>query len=320
MTRARWGRCAAAVAVGALLAGCSSPPPRPASSDRTPGAQSAPDTPSALPTSGPVPLVAGVLDPRVPIEPNARAVLGPPPGPKADQRPSRIAAPAQRFALLVGITHYQRPTHDTIGGAGDVRLFRSMLLEAGWLPQNVHVLTDAQATGVALRAQLRWLAAHSRPGTFTLFHYSGHVMQLGGDHEALWPVNSDIVDDAALAAVLGNGRGRMWVDIAGCEADSFAAGLASPRVLFTGSSQTTQKAYEYPPWGRSVWVGLLLDLGTRRRGADADHDGRVSVGEAIRYARYYAQGITLRQTPYGRQTPVVLGDRQLGWTLADPPA
>lgn len=43
------------------------------------------------------------------------------------------------------------------------------------------------------------------------------------------------------------------------------------------------------------------------------------MGEAIRYARYYAQGITLSQSP-GRQTQVVLGDRQLGWPLADPPA
>jgi len=247
-------------------------------------------------------------------------VLGRPPGAKADRRPSRVAPPQQRFAVLVGITNYRAPTRDTIGSAADARLFRSMLLKAGWLPQNIHLLTDRQVTGDALRGQLRWLASRSRPGTFTLFHYSGHVKQRGGGREALWPVDRDFVDDTAVAAALGRGTGRMWVDIAGCEAGSFAGDLPSARVLFTGSSKASEKSYEYPRWGLSVWTGLLLDQGTRRRRADADRDGRVTVGESIRFARYYAQAITLTQRPYGRQTPVVLGDRQLGWTLADPPA
>ena len=260
------------------------------------------------------------LDNRVPVVKGARAVLGRPPGAKVDRRPSRVAPPQQRFAVLVGVTNYRSPTRDTIGSAADAKLFQRMLLKAGWLPQNVRVLTDKQVTGKALRAQLAWLAARSRPGTFTLFHYSGHVKQRGGGREALWPVDRDFVDDTAVAAALGRGSGRMWVNIAGCEAGSFAGDLPSARVLFTGSSKATEKSYEYPRWGLSVWTGLLLDQGTRQRRADADRDGRVTVGESIRFARYYAQAITLTQRPYGRQTPVVLGDRELGWTLAEPPA
>ena len=52
----------------------------------------------------------------------------------------------------------------------------------------------------------------------------------------------------------------------------------------------------------------------------ADHNGRVTAGEALRYASYYAHAITRDQRPYGPQTPQVAGDPVRGWTLADPPA
>jgi hypothetical protein len=91
-------------------------------------------------------------------------------------------------------------------------------------------------------------------------------------------------------------------------------------VLFSGSSKATEKSYEYPPWGMSVWTGLVFDLGLRQGQADADNDGRTTIGETLRYSQYYAQAITLGQRPHGRQTPQFAGAADLGWTLADPPA
>jgi hypothetical protein len=167
---------------------------------------------------------------------------------------------------------------------------------------------------------MAWLAARSQPGTFTLFHWSGHVKQLGGGTEALWTVDRDWVRDTAVTAALTQGRGRMWVDIAGCEAGSFLPGLPSDRVLVSVSSRADEKSYEHPDWHLSVWSALLLDRGMRQGDADADHDGRVTVGEALRYATYYAQVVSWTQQPYGRQIPQVLGDPVRGWTLADPPA
>jgi len=120
--------------------------------------------------------------------------------------------------------------------------------------------------------------------------------------------------------LLGRSQGRLWVDIAGCEAASFMDGLPSDRVLFSGSSKGTEKSYEYPPWARSVWTGLVFDLGLSQGQADADGNGRTTIGETLRYSQYYAQAITLGQKPYGRQTPQFAGAPDLGWTLADPPA
>ena len=248
------------------------------------------------------------------------AVLGPPPGPQNDIRPARTAAPAARYAFLAGVTDYRSPTRDTIGSVNDVRLIRQSLLESGWLPANIRILTDEQVTGRSLRDGMAWLVAKGQPGTFTLFHYSGHVKQKGGTREALWPVDRDFVDDSEVAAVLSKVQGRMWVDIAGCEAGSFLPGLPSDRILVSASSKQTEKSYEYPPWTMSVWTGLLFDLGLNQGQADANGDGRTTVGESLRYATYYAQAITLGQRPHGRQTPQVEGAGDLGWTLADPPA
>jgi hypothetical protein len=245
--------------------------------------------------------------------------LGPPPGPQYDAPPAQTAPPEQRYAFLAGITHYRAPTHDTIGAANDVRFIASLLERNGWLPQNIRVVTDGAATGAAIRSGLTWLAGKSTPGTFTLFHYSGHVKQAGST-EKLWPVDRSFIDDSELAALLSGGTGKLWVDIAGCEAGGFMGDLPGARVLFSGSSRSTQKSYEYPQWGESIWTGLLFDIGTGQGGADADHNGRVTVGEALRYASYYATAITRDQRPYGPQTPQVAGDPVRGWTLADPPA
>ncbi|MCW2607516.1 MAG: peptidase caspase catalytic subunit p20, partial [Frankiales bacterium] len=246
--------------------------------------------------------------------------LGPPPGPQADRRPARTAAPADRYAFLVGVQDYRRPTKDTIGSRKDVQFVRQSLLDAGWLPGNIRVVVDGQASGAAVREGMRWLAGKSVPGTFAFFHYSGHVKQFGGGSEALWPVDRDFVRDAEVTRLLSPAQGRVWVDIAGCEAGSFLPGLPSDRVLVTTSSKASEKSYEYPEWGMSVWTGLLFDLAVVQGQADADADGRTTMGEALRYSTYYAQRITLRQEPHGRQTPQTAGDPVRGWTLADPPA
>ncbi len=251
----------------------------------------------------------------VPVDPG----LGPPPGPQTDRVPANTAAPADRYAVIVGITHYRAPTHETIGGASDARFIASSLEQAGWQSGNIRVLTDEAATGNAVRAALAWLAGKSHPGTFSFFHYSGHVQQ-GGGREYLWPIDHDLISNDEVGASLHRVAGYLWVDIAGCESGGFIGSLPSNQVLVTTSSEVTQKSYEYPDWGMSVWSGLLFDLGMSQGSADANNDGTVTMGEAIRYATYYAHRLTIYQSPYGPQTPQTAGDGVLGWTLANPPA
>lgn len=284
----------------------------PASTDpveQAPVAQSRPEPPAL--ESEPAPEPKPLATP--PLRPDGR------PGPVADRTPARFAAPADRYALLIGVENYRPPTHDTVAGADDVALIRQALLSAGWLAGNIRILTDEQATGDAIRSGMNWLQARSVAGkTFSFFHYSGHVKQFGNQHETLWPIDRDWVDDRELATQMAQVRGRMWIDISGCEAGSFLPGLNSRRVLFTGSSQATEKSYEHPGWQTSVWTGLLFRTAPAR--ADADNDGRVVMGEALRYARHFAPIVTAEQDPHGPQHPVIAGDTVLGWTLSRPPA
>ena len=264
--------------------------------------------------------VASPKPKKAPVRARATAPeLGPPPGPQYDPPPARTAAPADRYAFLVGITDYRSPTKDTIGSANDVRFIAAMLEEKGWLPQNIRVITDRQVTGSAIRQGLTWLAARSTPGTFTLFHYSGHVKQVGATVK-LWPADRDFVPDVEMARLLSRSSGKMWVDVAGCEAGGFMLGLPSDRVLFSGSSTEWQKSYEYPDWGKSVWTGLLFEIAIGQGAADANHNGVVTMGEALRYSAYYAHAITRTQRPHGPQTPQIAGDPIRGWTLDAPPA
>ena len=298
------------------------PTPSATASTATASSATVPSPAASSPAAAPVrarpapPPVRNVASPGLDVT----TVIGPPPGPRADRRPERTAAPADRWALLVGVQDYRPPTVDTVASARDVQLIAAQLRAAGWPAANIRVLTDAQVTGAAVREGLAWLAARSRPGTFALFHWSGHVKQLGGTTEALWPVDRDFVRDSEVTAGLAGARGRLWVDVAGCEAASFLAGLPSARTLFSGSSTATQKSYEQPAWGLSVWTGLLFDQGLRQGHADADGDGRTTVGESLRWAQWAAQGVTHGQRPHGRQTPQYAGADDLGWTLADPPA
>jgi hypothetical protein len=247
------------------------------------------------------------------------ASLGPPPGPQRDLVPTAFAPPEARWALLVGITDYRKPTHDTLAGAQDVAFIRAYLLSAGWRSDHIKVLTNKGANGAAMRAGLQWLAAKSTPGTFSLFHYSGHVKQEGG-HEKLWPYDRKFISDTQLASVMKTTRGKLWVDIAGCEAAGFMEDLPSDRILVSTSSKRTQKSYEHPEWGESIWVGLLWDAGMNQRQADANGNGIVTVGEGLRFASYWAQVVTFYQRPHGRQSPRYAGMPVRGWTLADPPA
>jgi len=304
--------------VGAFSIDGAKPLAAPVAQAETPVIEQIREVRTRVPVQGKQPVVAKPKNKPAPA-PALIPALGPPPGPQYDAPPARVAAPEARYAFLVGITDYRSPTKDTIGSANDVRFIAAMLEARGWLPQNIRVLTDGQVTGAAVRSGLMWLTAQSRPGTFTFFHYSGHVKQVGSTVK-LWPADRDFIPEVEMARLLSGGTGKMWVDIAGCEAGGFAVNLPSERVLFTASSTEAQKSYEYPEWGQSVWTGLLFDLGTGQGAADANKNGKVTIGEALRYATYYAQAITLNQRPYGRQTPQTAGDPVRGWTLDAPPA
>lgn len=230
----------------------------------------------------------------------------PSPSPRPTAKPAATAAPQDRWALVVGITDYRGRVQDTVGGAADARLVRDVLLRHGWRSDRIRVLTDEQATGQAVAEGISWLQRNSSSRTFSFFHYSGHVKQRDG-HEHLWPVDNRYIVDTEVARVLRAVRGTAWTSISGCHAGGFDEGLSSRRHLFTASSKATEKSYEDPRTGYSVWTGTLFGQGLGRRAADADGDGRTTVHEAVTWSAPRAHAYTRNQRPYGPQSPLATG-------------
>ncbi|MCW2776297.1 MAG: hypothetical protein JWN17_22 [Frankiales bacterium] len=235
-------------------------------------------------------------------------------GPASAAAPT--ASPAERWALVVGVTDYAGRTHSTVAGARDAGLVKNVLLAQGWKSDHIRVLTEGHATAQAVSEGLTWLVSKSSPSTFTMFHYSGHVKQTSAG-EYLWPYDNRFLRDVDVARVLRGLQGTSWVDIAGCESGGFQEGLATNDRLFTSSSRVSEKSYESPQWGMSVWAGLLFDQAIRDKDADADHDRKVSVQEAYQWATPRAAAITAKQQPHGPQHP-----QHAGWrgslNLANP--
>lgn len=251
----------------------------------------------ADPLPGPVPYL-----PIVHPSPSPSSTASP--SAKPASRPagaSDVVAPQDRWALIIGVTKYRGNVQDTVGGANDARLVRDVLLRNGWRSDRIRLLVDDAATGRAIADGISWLQANSSSETFSFFHYSGHVKQANG-HEYLWPVDNAYIVDTEVARVLRANRGMSWSSFSGCEAHGFNEGLASSRHLVTSSSKVTEKSYEDPRTGYSVWTGMLFAEGLRDKKADRDGDGGVSVNEAFQYAAPRATAYTRNQSK-GAQTP-----------------
>lgn len=216
-----------------------------------------------------------------------------------------VADPTRSWAVLIGVQHYDAPTHPTIGALGDINVFHHLLDEAGWDDSHILVLTDQAATASAIRNALGWLAQHSGPSTFSVFHYSGHVLQTSG-HEFLWGVDNQFVRNDEFGNAVRAVQGRAWIDVAGCESAGFEEGIAGPDRLFTSSSQENQKSYEDPNFGESVWTWMSVDTGLLYH-ASSPAASPLSIQQAVRAAQPAAAAYTAGQRPYGPQQPMVAG-------------
>jgi hypothetical protein len=241
---------------------------------------------------------------------------------------SAPAAGDQRWAVVVGITDYAGRTASTAAGADDAADFREVLVRNGFAPEHIVTLTEADASAANIRHALDWLVARTAesPNPFSVFHFSGHVKQLGGDldgdgerlDEYLWPADNRFMADAELADYSRRLHGLAWFDIAGCEAAGFDDGISGPTRLFTASSQETEKSYEHPDWRNSVFTGMEVDQAMLQGMGDADGNGKVSIQEAFAFAAERAPQMT-RSQRRGAQHPIGAGGDGAEWFLDGPP-
>ncbi|HVF14035.1 MAG TPA: caspase family protein [Acidimicrobiales bacterium] len=232
------------------------------------------------------------------------------------------APDAPKRALLIGVSAYQPPTVPTVGSANDARELHKVLLKNGWPESGIRTLVDGEATAANIRAGMDWLVAGSGPGSFSIFHYSGHTKQSAsgladGDAEEwdeyLWGVDNKLISDGEFAGRMRALQGLAWINVSNCEAAGFDDGVSSPTRLFTAASREDQKGYERYDTRRSIFTGLLTEAFLQKP------NGTVSIQEAFAYAAEAAP----RQSAageYGPQNPHMAGGDATLWYLSSPVA
>jgi len=224
--------------------------------------------------------------------------------------------PENRQALIIGIDRFEGSTRPNFGGAGDASDMSQTLLQNGFLPGRMRVLTDSGARAADIRAGLAWLVANSTPSTFTVFQYSGHVFQ-EAPREYVWPHDNEFISDLELAASFQRLQGRALIIFSGCEAAGFDERVSSPNRLFLASSQSNEKSYELQSARASVFMMYMVRKGMLAREADFNRDGRVSVQEGFQLAAQRAPGFTSQQAQ-GPQHPYIAGGDGQALFLDDP--
>ena len=225
--------------------------------------------------------------------------------------------PGDKWALIVGVDLFQGGTRPNFGGAADANDMRTVLLNNGFPADHIRVLTDAGARAADIRAGLAWLAANSTPQSPSRSSPTRVTSSSEGSTEYLWPHDNVFIPDTEFAALVNQVKGKMWVNVSGCEAAGFDVGISSPTKLFTASSLATEKSYEWPAAGASVFSYYMVRRGMLEGVADANRDFRVSVQEAFRYAAANAPAFTAGQAQ-GPQHPQIAGGDGAELWLDDP--
>jgi hypothetical protein len=184
-------------------------------------------------------------------------------------------------ALLVGINKY-KALPGLQGSVNDVETMREILTTRwGFLPRNITMLTDENATHDKILAALTEIVAVSNPVDTMYFHYSGHgsqVQDLNGDED-------DGLDETLVPQ---DGRTEGVRDIVDDELDVIFSKLRTRNavvVLDSCHSGTATRSFDIR--ARSVPQDLRVDLyrtgvtGTTTRGIAAPKGSRfVAIGAA----------------------------------------
>ncbi len=95
------------------------------------------------------------------------------------RRPGAPAVRGRLFVLCAGVSRYRDPAYSLAFPAGDARAVASVFAGQKELYTRVEVdcLTDAQATGNALRARLKAIKARSRPEDTVVLYLAGHGLR-----------------------------------------------------------------------------------------------------------------------------------------------
>ena len=224
---------------------------------------------------------------------------------------------AQGYALIVGVANYPRVRPlpmEVLQDAGDTYNLLASPEHCGYLPANIRLLLDNQATRAGLVAGLGWLAEVAGEGDTVLFFFSGHGGRLESGAQPgnyLIPYDAEACDLAKTAlygdeftSLIEQIRVQRLLILFDCcyaggigvvkdleqESETFKSGLAesyyerlaqgSGRVIMA-SSRSDETSLILPGMANSLFTNALLEA--LRGKARTRGDGLVRVFDVFEY-------------------------------------
>jgi uncharacterized caspase-like protein len=96
----------------------------------------------------------------------------------APAAPASVDRPAQKWALVVGIGRFSDSNVPSLNyTANDAQAFATLLQDPAigqFSSDNVHVLTDSQATFKAIKRELNWIARHAQAQDMVVIYVATH--------------------------------------------------------------------------------------------------------------------------------------------------
>ncbi len=225
------------------------------------------------------------------------------------------------YAVVAGISHYQnlQEAQQLQYPEVDAQSIYTVLTgpQSGFKPQNVHILTGANATLAALRWEIEtWLPSVAGDNDRVLIYFAGHGLMYE-DKGYLAPFDFDPGRIAAtgypmddLSAVIES-KIHAKYKILFTDANHGGAILRNPKsqsqtgaglrssLFFLTASRDREVSFENPDYGHGVFTYFLI-RGMQGE-ADASGDGIVTADELAEYV--HAQ---VREATMGKQNPMSL--------------
>lgn len=250
------------------------------------------------------------------------------------QEPAQSINAPKTFALVIGISKYARlPGGQQIQFADrDATLFAETIRKAGVRPENLRVLTGAEATVPAIKAALgNWLARAATENDTVLIFFSGHGFYenefnesylLGYDSDAKEPFSTALLTSEINQAITKRIRSRRVLILAdamrkdffdpesiGSAASSFIRSfnqIATSRagvsvIMANGPGEFSREGQRWS--GQGVFTRYLVDALSAN--ADRNGDGSITADELFEtFAARVAEDTSNKQHPWRSDTPL----------------
>ena len=204
-----------------------------------------------------------------------------------------------RYAIIIGISDYPDTANDLQYCDDDVQdMHDALVIRYGYNAENVYLLTDMEATYVAIQGVINTVKTQAVAGDEVVFFFSGHGAKGRADDGDSEGIDEAIVThDGTNLVYLWDGQLRDWFKdfktsrivfiFDSCLAGGMTDLKASGRVINMACSESGV-SYEGDEWGNGQFTYYFVDQGMLEGYADKydsiPDDADVTVEEAFDYA------------------------------------